>query len=35
MAALDGLSRLALIDPERFQKHFPDASIIQGMLKPS
>lgn len=35
MAALDGLTRLALIDPERFQAHFPDASIIQGMLKPS
>jgi AcrR family transcriptional regulator len=35
MAALDGLTRLALIDPERFQQHFPDASIIQGMLKPS
>lgn len=35
MAALDGLTRLALIDPERFQQHFPAASIIQGMLKPS
>ncbi|KLU60499.1 HTH-type transcriptional regulator BetI [Peptococcaceae bacterium CEB3] len=35
MAALDGLTRLALIDPERFQAHFPDARIIQGMLKPS
>jgi AcrR family transcriptional regulator len=35
MAALDGLIRLALIDPERFQQHFPDASIILGMLKPS
>ena len=34
LAALDGLSRLVLIDPERFQKHFPDASILQGMLKP-
>jgi AcrR family transcriptional regulator len=35
MAALDGLIRLALIDPERFYQHFPDTSIIQGMLKPS
>ncbi|MGO8948811.1 MAG: TetR/AcrR family transcriptional regulator [Ktedonobacterales bacterium] len=35
MAALDGLTRLALINPEGFQKHFPDASIILGMLKPS
>ena len=35
LAALDGLTRLALIDPERFQQHFPDASIILGMLKPS
>jgi AcrR family transcriptional regulator len=35
MAALDGLTRLALTDPERFQQHFPDARIIQGMLKPS
>jgi AcrR family transcriptional regulator len=35
LAAMDGLTRLALSDPERFQQHFPDASIIQGMLKPS
>ena len=34
LAALDGLTRLALINPERFHQHFPDASIIQGMLKP-
>ena len=34
LAALDGLTRLALIDPERFQKHFPAVSILQGMLKP-
>ena len=35
LATLDGLTRLALINPERFQTHFPNASIIQGMLKPS
>ena len=34
LAALDGLARLALIDPERFHQHFPDASVILGMLKP-
>lgn len=33
-AAMDGLTRLALIDPPRFRQHFPDASIILGMLKP-
>jgi len=33
LAVLDGLTRLALINPERFHQHFPDASIIQGMLK--
>jgi hypothetical protein len=35
LAALDGLTRLALINPEGFQKHFPDASIILGMLQPA
>ena len=35
LAALDGLTRLALINPERFHRHYPDASIILGMLKPS
>ncbi len=34
LASLDGLTRLALINPERFQKHFPDTRIILGMLKP-
>jgi hypothetical protein len=34
LAFLDGLTRLAVINPERFQKHFPDARIILGMLKP-
>ena len=34
LASLDGLTRLAVIDPERFRAHFPDAHIIQGMLKP-
>jgi hypothetical protein len=34
MAALDGLTRLPLIGLERFQQ-YPDASTIQGMLKPS
>ena len=35
MAAMDGLTRLALIDPQRFRQHFPDASIILGMLQPA
>ena len=34
LAALDGLTRLALTNPERFQAHYPDANIILGMLKP-
>jgi AcrR family transcriptional regulator len=34
MACFDGLSRLALRDPEQLKKHFPDARIIQRMLKP-
>lgn len=34
MAAMDGLTRLALANPAGFQQHFPDASIILGMLKP-
>ena len=34
MACLDGLSRLALRDMERFKNHFPDAEIILRMLKP-
>jgi len=33
-AALDGLTRLAMSNPERFRQHFPDASIILAMLKP-
>jgi len=35
LAAMDGLTRLAIIDSERFRQHFPDANIILGMLKPS
>jgi AcrR family transcriptional regulator len=34
MASLDGLIRLAVINPERFQRHFPDSKIILRMLKP-
>jgi len=34
LASLDGLTRLAAINPERFQQHFPDARIILQMLKP-
>ncbi len=34
LASLDGLTRLAVVDPERFQHHFPDARIILWMLKP-
>ncbi len=33
-ATLDGLTRLAMNNPERFRQHFPDASIILAMLKP-
>jgi AcrR family transcriptional regulator len=33
VATLEGLTRLTILDPERFQQHFPDVSIIQGMLK--
>ena len=33
LASLDGLTRLAIINPERFQQHFPDARIILRMLK--
>ncbi|HXY88306.1 MAG TPA: TetR/AcrR family transcriptional regulator [Candidatus Acidoferrales bacterium] len=32
--SLDGLIRLAVIKPERFQRYFPDAKIILRMLKP-
>ncbi len=35
MAALDGLTRLALTNPAGFRQHFPDASIILGILKPT
>jgi AcrR family transcriptional regulator len=35
LAVLDGLTKLPLIDPERFHQHFPDASIILGILKPA
>lgn len=34
LASLDGLTRLAVINPERFQWHFPDSKIILRMLKP-
>ncbi len=34
LAVLDGLTRLALLNSERFQAHYPDASIILGLLKP-
>lgn len=34
MACFEGLSRLALRDPEQVKNHFPDAAIILRMLKP-
>lgn len=34
LACLDGLTRLALRDPERVKKHFPDAGIILRIFKP-
>lgn len=33
-AYLDGLSRLAVYNPEQFNKHFPDAEIVLRILKP-
>jgi AcrR family transcriptional regulator len=32
---LDGLSRLAVYNPEQFNKHFPDAEIVLRILKPA
>jgi AcrR family transcriptional regulator len=34
LASLDGLSRLALREPERVKKHFPDTEIILRIFKP-
>jgi AcrR family transcriptional regulator len=34
MVYLDGLTRLAVYNPEQFSKHFPDAEIILRILKP-
>ena len=34
MVYLDGLTRLAVYNPEQFSKHFPDAEIILRLLKP-
>ena len=34
LACLDGLTRLALRDPERVKKQFPDAGIILRIFKP-
>jgi AcrR family transcriptional regulator len=34
MVYLDGLTRLALYNPEQFSQHFPDAEIILRILKP-
>jgi AcrR family transcriptional regulator len=34
MACFEGLSRLALRDPQQVKNHFPDAAIILRMLKP-
>jgi AcrR family transcriptional regulator len=34
LTCLDGLSRLALREPERVKKHFPDAGIILRIFKP-
>jgi AcrR family transcriptional regulator len=35
LACLDGLTRLALRDPEQVKKHFPDIGIILRIFKPS
>jgi AcrR family transcriptional regulator len=34
LAFLDGVSRLVVVQPERFQQHFPDARIFLRMLLP-
>jgi AcrR family transcriptional regulator len=34
VACLEGLTSLALIEPEHFKKHCPDAEVILRMLKP-
>ena len=31
---IDGLSRLALTDPDRSRKHFPDTEVVLRMLRP-
>jgi AcrR family transcriptional regulator len=35
MVYLDGLTRLAIYNPEQFSKHFPDTEIILRILTPS
>jgi AcrR family transcriptional regulator len=35
MAYLDGITRLAVYNPEQFKKHFPDTEIILRIFKPS
>jgi AcrR family transcriptional regulator len=35
LAILDGLSRLAAGNPDRFHQHFPDAHIVLGLLLPA
>ena len=35
LALLDGLTRLATSDPNRFHQHFPDAGIVLGLLLPA
>jgi hypothetical protein len=35
LAMLDGLSRLASSNPDRFHQHFPDARIVLGLLLPA
>jgi AcrR family transcriptional regulator len=34
LASLDGLTRLAVINPQRFHQHFPAARVILRMLRP-
>ncbi|HLV97156.1 MAG TPA: TetR/AcrR family transcriptional regulator [Ktedonobacterales bacterium] len=35
MAYLDGITRIAVYNPEQFKKHFPDNEIILRIFKPS
>ena len=35
LSYLDGITRMAVYNPEQFKKHFPDTEIILRIFKPS